>query len=186
MQRSDEQEQSVDDLLAEVNDLTGGGGRDEAGRSRGRDAAARTGRGRGERSGGIRGRLPSLSRPRLGFSPRSFLVVLLLSVAGMVVGSGIPFVGLVGQFLGLFAAAFLVGLVGSRRRYLETGLAGAIAAAIGFVLLPLASAFFPFAVRLLADYGVAVAGVGAGTGLLASLAGHYFGRDLRDGVTRDV
>ncbi|WP_144903650.1 hypothetical protein [Halobellus captivus] len=128
--------------------------------------------------------VPSLLRP--SFSVRSFLVVLALLVVGVVAGGAIPLIGAVGQFLGLFVAAFAIGVVGSRARYLEVGLAGAIAAGAAFVLGTLTSVFAPVAVGILADYGVAIAGVGTGTGLLASLLGHYFGRDLRDGLTREV
>lgn len=127
------------------------------------------------------------SGSRLGraFSPKSFALVLCLSLAGLLVGGAIPVVGFVGRFLGLFAVGFGVGLVASRRRYLEVGLAGALASGLAFVLSTL-TAFVPFAVNFLAEYGVAVAGMGAGAGLLASLAGHYFGRDLRDGLTKDI
>ncbi|QCC46982.1 hypothetical protein [Halobellus limi] len=147
----------------------------------------RTGRDGSTGGGRLRRLLPSRPRPLRGsFSARSFLVVLALSLAGVIAGGSIPLVGTVGQFLGLFLVAFVVGAVGARRRYLEVGLAGAIAAGIAFVLGTLTSVFAPVAVQVLADYGVAIAGVGTGAGLLASLAGHYFGRDLRDGLTRDV
>ncbi|WP_049987243.1 hypothetical protein [Halobellus rufus] len=132
----------------------------------------------------LRPSFPSALRP--SFSVRSFLVVLALSVVGVVAGGAIPLVGALGQFLGLFAAAFAIGAVGSRSRYLEVGLAGAVAAGLAFVLGTLTSVFTPLAVGVLADYGVAIAGVGTGTGLLAALLGHYFGRDLRDGLTREV
>ncbi|MGM0590193.1 MAG: hypothetical protein ACQETI_00960 [Halobacteriota archaeon] len=139
------------------------------------------------------GRLSGLKRRADGlFSIKTFLVALVASIGGLVVGGAIPLlgaiplVGLVGRFLGLFVAAFVVGLASSRRRYLEVGLAGALAASLTFVLGTLGSIFLPFAVDLLADYGVGIAGLGAGTGLLVALAGHYFGRDLRDGLTRDV
>jgi len=133
--------------------------------------------------GGIRGALSGIG-PSL--SPRSFLVILVASLAGVVAGGSIPIVGSIGRFLGLFAVAFAVGAVGSRSRYLEVGLAGAIAAGTAFLLATLTSIFAPIAVQVLADYGVAIVGVGTGAGLLVSLAGHYFGRDLRDGLTRDV
>ncbi|ELZ78238.1 hypothetical protein C455_11163 [Haloferax larsenii JCM 13917] len=125
---------------------------------------------------------------RLGrlFSARAFLLALVLSIGGLVVGGAIPLVGFIGRFVGIAAAGFLLGLVGSKRRYVEIGLAGAIAAGLAFVLSTLASVFAPFAVQLLADYGLAIAGVGALSGGLAGLVGHYFGRDLRDGLTRDV
>ena len=180
MQRSEEQEERTIDSTSLLDD----------GELRSEDTRGATGESVDDasaRGGRLRGVLPSapgsLQSP---FSIRSFLVVLALSVVGVVAGGSIPLVGSVGQFLGLFVVAFAVGAAGSRRRYLEVGLAGAIAAGLAFVLGTLTSVFAPVAVRILADYGVAIAGVGVGAGLLASLAGHYFGRDLRDGLTRDV
>jgi hypothetical protein len=115
-----------------------------------------------------------------------FLLALVLSVVAVVAGGAVPLLGFVGRLVGLFVVAFAIGLVGRERRYLEVGLAAALASGMGFVVGTLTSAFFPFAVRLLSEYGVAIAGVGAGVGALAALVGHYFGRDLRDGVTRDL
>jgi hypothetical protein len=137
-----------------------------------------------EASGGrLRGALSGIGP---SFSPRSFLLVLVASLVGVVAGGSIPIVGSIGRFLGLFAVAFATGLVGSRSRYLEVGLAGAVAAGAAFLLGTLTSVFAPIAVQVLADYGVAIVGVGTGAGLLVALLGHYFGRDLRDGLTRDV
>lgn len=127
-------------------------------------------------SGG--GRLPSLRV----FSVRTFLIALVLAVVGLVLGGLVPVVGVVGRFVGLFAAAFVVGLVAARRSYLEVALAGAVAAGLGFLLSALGTALFP----VVADYGTEIAGVGAATGLLVSVAGHYFGRDLRAGLTAEV
>jgi len=180
MQRSEEQEERTIDSTSLLDD----------GELRSEDTRGATGESADDasaRGGRLRRVLPSAPGSlRSPFSIRSFLVVLALSVVGVVAGGSIPLVGSVGQFLGLFVVAFAVGAVGSRRRYLEVGLAGAIAAGLAFVLGTLTSVFAPVAVRILADYGVAIAGVGVGAGLLASLAGHYFGRDLRDGLTRDV
>jgi hypothetical protein len=161
MQRTDQREQTAD-AVAE--------------REPGDDAVSTDRRS----SGGVRGRLGRL------FSLRAFLLALVLSLVGLFLGGAVPVVGFVGRYVGLFAAAFVVGLVAQRRRYLEVGLAGGLASGLGFVLSAVTSAFLPFAVSLLAEYGLAVAGVGAGVGLLVSLAGHYFGRDLRDGLTREV
>jgi hypothetical protein len=177
MQRSDEAEQSdsesVDDLLADVERLTD----DDA-------EAAVEGTADGEpatdASDSSRGRLAGL------FSPRVFLLALVLSVVAVVAGGSIPLIGVVGRLVGLSAVAFVIGLVGGRRRYVEVGLAGAVASGLGFVVSSLTSAFFPFAVRLLSEYGVVIAGVGAGVGALAALVGHYVGRDLRDGLTREL
>lgn len=118
------------------------------------------------------------SLPKL-FSPKAFLAVVLVLGAGLLVGgTAFPFAG-VGRFLGLGVAAFLVGLVGSRRRYLETAVAGAsvgaVAATLDFVT-----------VALLGGSTRTLVAAGAGAGALACLLGYYFGRDLRDGLTRDV
>ncbi|WP_142859197.1 hypothetical protein [Salinigranum halophilum] len=171
MQRSDEAEQSVDDLLADVDRLTG----DDTDESTDRRQSAPTASRDASNSSG-RGRLGGL------FSVRTFLVALVLSLVAVVAGGAIPLVGFVGRLVGLFA----VGVLASDRHYVEVGLAGALASGAGFVVSTLTAAFFPFAVRLLSEYGIAIAGVGAGVGALAALAGHYFGRDLRDGFTRDL
>jgi MFS family permease len=178
MQRSDESERSVDDLLADVDRLTGDDTGSEEGHTQSTDTAARSDPQSTSRS--VRARLGGL------FSLRAFLVALVLSVVAVVAGGAVPLVGFVGRLVGLFVVAFAIGLVGRERRYLEVGLAAALASGMGFVVGTLTSAFFPFAVRLLSEYGVAIAGVGAGVGALAALVGHYFGRDLRDGVTRDL
>lgn len=184
MQRSDESEQSVDELLADVDRLTD----DESAGDADRDAATATST--SDSSSSLRSRLGGFFslRGRLGgfFSLRTFLVALALSVVAVVAGGAVPLLGVFGRLLGLFVVAFAVGLVGSERRYLEVGLAGAVASTLGFVVSTLTSALFPFAVRLLAEYGVVVAGVGAGVGALAALVGHYVGRDLRDGLTREL
>ncbi|WP_410766807.1 hypothetical protein [Haloferax sp. DFSO60] len=162
MQRSDqrESESSVDDILAGLN-------LDD-------DESAPT------KSKSSSGRLGGL------FSVRTFLVALVLSIGGVIVGGAIPLIGFIGNFLGIAMAGFLLGILGSNRRYVEVGLAGAIAAGFAFVLSTLLSVFAPFALQLLADYGLAIAGVGSVTGALAGLVGHYFGRDLRDGLTREI
>ncbi|SDM47535.1 hypothetical protein SAMN04487949_1788 [Halogranum gelatinilyticum] len=129
---------------------------------------------------GIRGRLGRL------FSPKLFLATLLLTVVAMAVGGSIPLVGFVGRFVGLFAVAFAVGLVAKRRHYLEVAAAGGVASGLGFLLSTLSATFLPVAADLLGQYGVAIAGGGAVAGMLVALLGHYFGRDLRDGLTKGV
>jgi hypothetical protein len=129
-------------------------------------------------SGSRGSRLPSLDV----FSVRTFVAALGLAVVGLVLGGLVPVVGVVGRFVGLFVAAFVVGLVGTRRAYLEVALAGTLAAGGGFLLSALGTVLVP----LVVDYGVEIAGVGAATGLLVSVAGHYFGRDLRAGLTADL
>ncbi|WP_129113191.1 hypothetical protein [Halegenticoccus tardaugens] len=138
---------------------------------------------------GARGRL-GLKR-RLGglFSIKVFLAALVGSILGLFLGGAIPLVGVLGRIAGLFAVGFVVGLVGRRRRYAEVGLAAAAAAALVLVLSALGSfgtVTFPYLVRAYAQYGTAIAGVGAGTGLVVALVGHYFGRDLRAGLMREI
>jgi hypothetical protein len=178
MQRSNEREPDYDDPADLLDDDLGGDVSNDVRTDAGSASEASTAEGR------LRGLVPSPSSPSV--SLRSFLVVLVASLAGVIVGGSIPIVGSIGRFLGLFAVAFAVGTVGSRSRYLEVGVAGAIAAGVAFLLGTLTSIFAPVAVRVLADYGVAIVGVGTGAGLLVSIVGHYFGRDLRAGLTRDV
>lgn len=134
-------------------------------------------------SQGLFGRLRSaLSRrsilPRV-FSPRTFLLAVTATTASAVVaGLVIPFFGSLAALGGIFAAGFGFGLLGDRRRYLEVGLAGGATAALG--------AITEFLVISLVGSGGLLAMVGAGSGVLAALLGHYFGRDLRDGFTREI
>ena len=173
MQRSDEREadERVDATELLDDDIAGEPGAQS-------DPATET-----SSDGRVRGALSGVGP---SFSLRSFLLVLVASLAGVIVGGSVPIVGSIGRFLGLFAVAFAAGLIGSRSRYLEVGLAGAVASGAAFLLGTLTSIVAPVAVRMLADYGVAIVGVGTGAGLLVALVGHYFGRDLRDGLMRDV
>jgi hypothetical protein len=164
MQRTDEKERSTADFGADSDLEDWSGAADASPES----SAA---------SGGRLGRL---------FAPKAFLGVLLASFAGAVLGNGIPLVGLFGGLLGLLAVGFGVGLLSERRRYLEVGLAGAVVSGLLLVASTMFSFFAPFAIDLVAQYGPAIAGAGAGAGLLASVLGHYLGRDLRDGLTREV
>ncbi|WP_251342699.1 hypothetical protein [Haloplanus halophilus] len=129
------------------------------------------------------GRLAGLRR-RLGglFAVRPFLLALVLSVAGLVVGGSVPVVGALGRFLGVALAGFVLAFVVSERRYAEAGLAGALTGGVGVVLSAVDVALLP----VVADYGLQVAGVGTTAGLAAGIVGHYFGRDLRAGLTREL
>lgn len=124
------------------------------------------------------------------FSPRSFLLSLVVVVVGIAaggfVGGLVPFLGTVGQLLGVFAATFVLGLVRTRRHYLEVAAAGAVAATLIVLSSTLNGAFLPVGVEVLQQYGLALAGVGAGTGAAAALLGYYFGRDLRAGLTKSL
>ncbi|MFB6219519.1 MAG: hypothetical protein ABEH77_10170 [Halobacteriaceae archaeon] len=127
-----------------------------------------------DRRDGLRGRL----RARLAgaVSARTFLLALVLSVGGAVAGGAVPLLGTVGGVLGVAGAGALLGLAG-RSAYPEVALAGFLAAGV--------AAFLDFLVVSLVA-GPTVAAVGAGAGALGGVVGHYFGRDLRAGLTRDL
>lgn len=118
------------------------------------------------------------------FAPKPFLLALGLAVAGVVAGGAIPVIGAVARYGGLAVAGFALGVLSGSRRYVEAGLAGALAAGGGFLLSSLSS--LPWLAAVSAETGVAVAGVGVSVGTLCTLAGHYFGRDLRAGLTQQI
>lgn len=137
------------------------------------------------------GRLASL-RQRVGgvFSIRGFLLALGTVGAGVVAGGAVggmlPFLGTVGRIVGIVAATFVLGLVRSRRQYLEVGTAGAAFAAVLAVTSVFQGVFLPIGVEWLQQYGLALGAIGAGSGAVAALLGYYFGRDLRDGLTKSI
>ena len=111
------------------------------------------------------------------FSARAFAISLVLMLAGVVfLGRFLP-LGLIGDLFSLLVAGFLYGLVSPAGRYAELGVAGA---AVGG-----GSALFGnFVLSMLPGLSLVVVGVIGGG--LSGLFGHYFGRDLRDGLTREV
>lgn len=112
------------------------------------------------------------------FSTRAFgIALLLVIVVGLIFGA-LPLFGFVGNLLGIAVAGFVYGLGTDSRRYVELGLAGAIAGA-GFVLLG-------NVVFAILGGGVALLLAGAISGGIAGVAGHYFGRDLRRGLTDEL
>ena len=120
------------------------------------------------------------------FSLRSFVLSAALIAVGVVGGGAIPIVGTLGSLGGLFVAAFVVGLVASDRRYLETAIAGGLIVGASFALSLLSTGVLPVGMRFFREYGLAFGGVGAGIGVLLAVAGHYFGRDLRDGLSQEI
>ena len=121
------------------------------------------------------------------FSAKAFALSLVAVAAGVLVGGAIPLIGgTVGVAGGVFLAAFLVGLVLSARRYVETGLAGAAAGATVAVTNVLGVGFLPIGIDYLQQWGLPLLALGGGVGLVVALLGHYFGRDLRAGLTADV
>jgi energy-converting hydrogenase Eha subunit A len=127
------------------------------------------------------GRLSGL-RGRIGvpFSFRTFLLAVAFAVGGSALAGLIPFVpSTVATLAGVFVGGFALGLVRATRSYLEVATAGtgtAVVAAVSQYLL----------LSFVGEVGVPVALIGAGSGLLTAVVGHYFGRDLRAGLTRDL
>ncbi|ELZ35548.1 hypothetical protein [Halorubrum tebenquichense] len=121
------------------------------------------------------------------FSGKAFALALLAVAVGVFAGSLIPLIGgTIGTAGGVFVAAFLFGLVASARRYAETGVAGAAAGAVSAVTSVLGVGFLPIGIDYLSQWGLPLVAVGGGVGLLLALLGHYFGRDLRAGLSQDV
>ncbi|MFP8951963.1 DUF456 domain-containing protein [Natrialbaceae archaeon A-arb3/5] len=127
-------------------------------------------------SSGLRDRLlPSRSIGEY-FSPKAFLALTALIGVGLFAGDTV--LPLAGRLVGMFVVTFVVGLVTSKRRYLETIVAGTAAGAVTTVALdPMLAAV---------GSGRTLLAIGAAVGLVASVAGYYFGRDLRNGLVRDI
>jgi hypothetical protein len=137
----------------------------------GLESAEESGQTVGGRSG-LRTRLGSL------FSPRQALVAGASALAGfLLLGTLLP-LGSVGSLLGIAAGSFVFGAVSSRRRYLEAAVAGGVVGS--------GAALLDYLVLTLAGVGLPIVAVSLVAGTLAGLLGHYFGRDLRDGLTRDL
>ncbi|MBX0323795.1 hypothetical protein EGH21_12220 [Halomicroarcula sp. F13] len=118
------------------------------------------------------------------FSLRALLFSFVAVGAGTVAGSLIPLVPFT-ALLGIPAGAFVHGLLASERRYAETALAGGLTAGA----LSVTSFLSQFVVRGIAGGQLGMGrlfAVAAAVGLVLALLGHYFGRDLRDGLTRDL
>jgi hypothetical protein len=129
-------------------------------------------------SGGLRSRLPSRPSVPTPLTPRGLLLSLVLTVVGFLLGGFVPLVGGVTGLLGIGVAGFVLGLLG-KGRYLELALSGAATGAVAFFLDRLV-------LSVVADFAVPLTLVGGTAGLVAAVLGLYFGRDLRDGLTRSV
>ncbi|ELY50499.1 hypothetical protein [Natronococcus jeotgali] len=175
---TDRGERPTDELLEETERLLSEPNAEvDADSSADASAAAPTNAGATE-DASSRSRLPSLPRPSLGarFSPKGFLALVAALGVGLVAGGlAVP---IAGELVGTFAVAFAIGLATSKRRYLEVGAAGA---AVGGI-----AAVASNAVLAVAGSGRAVLAVGVAAGLVACLVGYYFGRDLRNGLFRDL
>jgi hypothetical protein len=126
------------------------------------------------------GGLTDRARERAGslLSARALALSLVLTLVGALAFGDVLPLGIVGNLLGIFLAGFAYGTAGGTRRYLELGLAGGV---LGGGL----TVFGNLALSLLGP-GVPLVAVGFVAGAVAGGLGHYFGRDLRDGLTRDL
>lgn len=131
----------------------------------------------GDSSGGL---LSSLYGRTLGrvLSSRGLVVALSLALLFSFLFGLIPFLGLLGNLLGIGVAGFAYGLGSDARRYVELLVAGAAVGGGSAVLGNLLVITFGSMTGLL--------GIGLLGGAVAATLGHYFGRDFRDGLTRDV
>ncbi|MEF8828485.1 MAG: hypothetical protein V5A49_05590 [Haloarcula sp.] len=112
------------------------------------------------------------------FSLRALLFAFGAVGGGMVLGGLIPLVPFT-ELLGVLLGGFVYGLLASERRYLEVGLAGGVSGGVVAVL-----SLLP---QLVAGLnGPRLFAIAGGVGLVLALVGHYFGRDLRNGLTREV
>lgn len=132
--------------------------------------------GRDTQRQGIRGRISD--RLSSVFSVRTFALTLVLTVVlAFLTGTFVPVVP-ASSLIGVFAAGFLLGAGSEDSHYVEVGAAtlfsGAVTAVLGHLVLSLAG------------MGVPVLAVGASASGLAGVVGHYFGRDLRAGLTQDI
>ncbi|ERH03113.1 MAG: hypothetical protein J07HN6_00117 [Halonotius sp. J07HN6] len=122
-------------------------------------------------------------------STRALLISLLAVAAGVFAGGMVPLIGSFGSLAGVFVATFVVGVIASESRYVETGIAGGVATGI-IGLGMLTSASLPIVLPLIEQFGLAFSGIGVAVGsvlgIVLSLVGHYFGRDLRDGLTQEI
>jgi hypothetical protein len=112
------------------------------------------------------------------FSVRVFVRLLAVTMVSTVLAGVVVPLGGVAGFLGIAVAGFAVGLADERHRYLEFGLAGAIAAGLATV--------FDHLLLTALGLGIPLVALGVGAGALAGIVGHYFGRDLRHGLTREL
>ncbi len=133
-----------------------------------------------EKDGSSAGFFRSMYGRTLGrvLSSRGLVTALALALVFSFVFSLIPFVGLLGNLLGIGVAGFVYGLGSSNSRYLELLLAGAIIGGGSAVFGNLLVITFGSMTGLL--------GIGLLGGAVTAIGGHYFGRDFRDGLTRDI
>ena len=194
-------EKSTDELLSETDDIlsdVGGSGADAGTVSEQSDASSdgaslddatsglETGSESSDRTGAANADATTGSATtddrgfRKYFAPKSAGISGVLLLAGALLGGvvPIPFVGGLTRLLAVGAAAFLHGTTAKDSRYAETFVAsGVVGAGLAVVTNPLLT-FTGVGVPLVAISTVAT--------ILVAVVGHYFGRDLRAGLTQDV
>jgi len=122
-------------------------------------------------SGRMRGRVDD------AFSLSSFALNAIGALVGtFVIGGAVP-LGPLSGIVGVFLALFAISLVSRDSRYVEAGLSGVLSGVLTTLLTTIT-------LSVISGGLLPVAG-GVVGGFVAVLA-HYAGRDLRDGLTRDL
>lgn len=114
------------------------------------------------------------------FSARALLFAFAAVGGGTVLGGLVPLIPFTGV-LGIALGGFLYGLLASQRRYLEVALAGGTAAGVSVTL-----SWLPRLLLFEGISGVELFALAGGVGLVLAVVGHYFGRDLRAGLTKEL
>jgi hypothetical protein len=158
----DQFEDTVDDTATDFSDF----GTEQTGDTEQAASTAATGVG-----GRVKGRVED------AFSLPSFALNAVAALAAtFVIGGALP-LGPLSGIVGVFVSLFVLGVVSIESRYVEAGLAGALSGVLTTV-------FTTITLSVVSGGLLPVAG-GVTGGLTAVLA-HYAGRDLRDGLTRDL
>jgi len=171
---------SDDELGVDVDALTGEPGSTSTSGGSSRSATESSS---ASKSGFLSRLTPSFPNPLATLpSGRSVLLTAVVVLVSLGLFSSIPLLSFVPMLwaAAIFTGAFALGAASGTGRYLELFAVGALFGA-GSVM----GDFFRIAV--LADVGLLpLAAFGAGIGAFAGLVGHYFGRDFRAGLTRDI
>ncbi|ESS12875.1 MAG: hypothetical protein A07HR60_00108 [uncultured archaeon A07HR60] len=180
MQRTDEKDPDVDELLDEVPE-TDGSTDDTQATSPDSDFDSQPSEADStdqQRRVGVNGRV---------FSGKAFMLVIGALLAGAFAGSLIPLIGgTIGRVGGIALGGFLFGLLASNRRYLETAIAGAGVGTATVLTGVLNVGVLPVWGDFLANYGIGIAIGGGVLGLLLTVVAFYFGRDLRTGLAKEI
>ncbi|MXR52751.1 hypothetical protein GRX03_14195 [Halovenus sp. WSH3] len=125
-----------------------------------------------EETGAVRSRLGTVA------TKRSLGTALALAVVGTVLFGFVPFLPFGEAVLGIAAGGFAYGLGSDSRRYVEMALAGAVTGG--------AATLFGNLIAAVVASGTTLLAISVLAGVVAGVVGHYFGRDLRAGLTADL